>query len=65
MLDKNNKEIKLQDYKATEVVGVQIGTLGHKLWVCIDGIAVLRVFAPKIQLTDMRNKGKDNDTLKS
>lgn len=54
MFDKNGKEIDLQDYEATEIVGVQIGTFGHKLWVCIDGIAVLRVTAPKIELTDLR-----------
>lgn len=46
--DANGKEIVLQDYRAKEVVGVQIGTLGHKLWVCIDGVAVLRVTAPQI-----------------
>ncbi len=52
--DKNGKEIKLQDYEASEIVGVQIGTLGHKLWICIDGVAVLRVHAPKIDFTDLR-----------
>ncbi len=54
MVDKNGKEIDLQDYEASTVVGVQIGTLGHKLWVCIDGVAVLRVNAPEIEFTDMR-----------
>lgn len=56
MTDKNGKEIELQDYEASTVVGVQIGTLGHKLWVCIDGMAVLRVHAPRIDLTDMREE---------
>ncbi len=56
--DKNGKEIELQDYEASTVVGVQIGTLGHKLWVCIDGVAVLRVYAPRIDFKDMREKGK-------
>lgn len=59
MNDKNGKEIVQQDYKASEVVGVQIGTFGHKLWVCIDGVAVLRVHAPKIELTDMREDLKN------
>ncbi|KKK60005.1 hypothetical protein LCGC14_3028700 [marine sediment metagenome] len=53
MNDKNGKEIVLQDYKASKTVGVQIGTLGHKLWVCIDGVAVLRVRSPKIKVTDL------------
>ena len=52
--DKNTKPIVLEDYVAKEIVGVQIGNRGHKLWVCIDGIAVLRVTSPKIELTDMR-----------
>lgn len=52
----NSKEVVLQDYEASETVGVQIGALGHKLWVCIDGVAVLRVRAPKIELTDMREE---------
>jgi hypothetical protein len=54
--DKNGKSIVLRDYEANEVVGVQIGTLGHRLWVCIDGVAVLRLRAPKIDLEDMRIK---------
>lgn len=56
--DKNGKPIELQDYEAKAVVGIEIGQLGHKLWVCIDGIAVLRVKAPEIVLTDMRKKKK-------
>ena len=48
MNDKNGKEIKLEDYEAKEGVGVQIGKTRHKLWVCIDGVAVLRVKAPFI-----------------
>jgi len=55
MHDKNGKEIVLQDYVATEIVGVQIGTQGHKLWVCIDGVAVLRVMSPKIELDDLQS----------
>ena len=42
------------DLEAQEVVGVQIGTLGHKLWVCVDGVCVLRVKSPKVELTDQR-----------
>lgn len=57
--DKNGKPIDLQDYVASEVVGVQIGSEGHKLWVCIDGVAVLRVKAPVIDLEDMRTQLKD------
>lgn len=53
--DKNDKEIVLQDYEAKVGVGVEIGHTGHKLWVCIDGIAVLRVKAPEVCLTDMRD----------
>ena len=52
--DAKGRLIELRDFDATEVVGVQIGTLGHKLWICIDGIAVLRVNSPKIELEDMR-----------
>ncbi len=48
--DKNGKEIKLEDYEAKEVVGIQIGATGHKLWICIDGVAVLRIKAPTITL---------------
>ncbi len=54
IVDKNGKPIELRDYVASECVGVQIGTTGHKLWVCIDGAAVLRVVAPTIELGDMR-----------
>ncbi len=54
MNDKNGKPVKLVDYDAKEIVGVQIGTLGHKLWVCIDGVAVLRVRSPKIDFKDFR-----------
>ena len=54
--DANGKPIDLVDYKATEIVGVQIGAQGHKLWICIDGVAVLRVTSPQIELTDMRQK---------
>lgn len=53
--DTNGKPIVLQDYVASEIVGVQIGVQGHKLWVCIDGVAVLRVNSPSIVLEDMRN----------
>lgn len=59
LCDKNGKPIILQDYAASEVVGVQIGTEGHKLWVCIDGVAVLRVKAPVIELEDMRVQGNE------
>ena len=58
--DKNGKEIVLQDYEAKVGVGVEIGSTGHKLWVCIDGIAVLRVKAPEIHLTDMRDSEDEN-----
>ena len=54
MLDADKKEIVLQDYVARETVGVQIGTVGHKLWVCSDGIAVRRVKALKIEFEDLR-----------
>lgn len=53
-VDKNGKPIVLQDYHANDITGVQIGQLGHKLWVCIDGVAVLRVVSPTIELEDMR-----------
>jgi len=52
--DKNGRDIELRDFDASEVVGVQIGHCGHKLWVCIDGVAVLRVKSPRIELEDMR-----------
>ena len=57
--DKNGKPIERQDYEAEMAVGVEIGHTGHKLWVCIDGVAVLRVKAPYINLNDMR---EDKDT---
>jgi len=59
--DKNGKPIELQDYEAKTVVGVEIGHTGHKLWVCIDGVAVLRIKAPEISLTDMRDNGEEHD----
>jgi len=52
--DKLENPIILNDYEAEETVGVQIGALGHKLWVCVDGVCVLRVRSPKIELTDLR-----------
>lgn len=52
--DKNGKEITCIDYEASEGVGIQIGATGHKLWICIDGVAVLRVKAPLIHLEDNR-----------
>lgn len=54
LLDAKGRPVELCDYDANHVVGVQIGELGHKLWVCIDGVAVLRVNAPLIELTDHR-----------
>ena len=42
------------DLSADEVAGVQIGRQGHKLWVCIDGLCVLRIRSPRIELTDDR-----------
>jgi len=54
--DKNGKPIELRDYEANTVVGVDIGYLGHKLWVCIDGVAVLRIKAPEIILDDKRER---------
>lgn len=54
--DKNGKELELIDYEAKEGVGIQIGNTGHKLWICIDGIAVLRVKTPFINLDDMRTQ---------
>ncbi|KKN77748.1 hypothetical protein LCGC14_0357220 [marine sediment metagenome] len=54
ILDAKGRPLELQDFDAKGAVGVQIGTLGHKLWVCVDGAAVLRVNAPKIELEDMR-----------
>lgn len=53
--DKNGKEIVLQDYEA-EAIGVSIGHAGHKLWVCIDGVAVLRIKSSHIFLEDQRSK---------
>jgi len=54
--DKNGKEIVLVDYEANEVVGVQIGQTGHRLWICIDGVAVLRVKTPIIILNGKKRK---------
>lgn len=56
VVDKHGKLLQLRDFEANEVVGVQIGTRGHKLWVCVDGVAVLRVKAPVIDLEDMRRQ---------
>lgn len=53
-VDKNGRAIEVRDYEARKGVGVQIGHTGHKLWVCIDGVAVLRVKSPMLELTDMR-----------
>lgn len=53
----------LRDMVAEHVVGVQIGTLGHKLWVCVDGEAVLRVKAPAIEFTDLRVECAEGDLL--
>jgi len=51
--DKNGAELKLADYEAKSGVGVKIEPRtfgGEKLWVCVDGVAVLRVNSPKIDL---------------
>ncbi len=48
--DKNGKAIELQDYDARVAVGVQVNELKDKLWVCIDGVCVLRVNSPVISL---------------
>ncbi len=58
--DKNGKEIILTDYEAKKVVGIQIGVTGHRLWICIDGVAVLRIKSPSIILDDMRTKQQAN-----
>jgi len=52
--DKRGRIIEQKDYDANEITGVQIGETGHKLWVCVDGIATLRVVSPKIQVDDLR-----------
>ncbi|KKN88418.1 hypothetical protein LCGC14_0249810 [marine sediment metagenome] len=52
--DAKGRPVELRDFDAKHVVGVQIGSLGHKLWVCIDGVAVIRVNAPTIELVDQR-----------
>ena len=54
--DKNGNYIELRDFEARIGTGVDIGCTGHKLWVCIDGAAVLRVKSPMIKLTDMRQE---------
>lgn len=59
--DKHGKPYNLVDYDAHEVTGVQIGQLGHKVWVCVDGVAVLRVRTPLVELMDNRGK-EDVDT---
>lgn len=55
------QEPELKDYVANEVVGVQIGREGHRLWVCVDGIAALRVVSPSIILEDMRDGQSDTE----
>ncbi len=62
MKDKNGRPLELRDFEAKEITGVQIGELGHKLWVCIDGVAVLRIISPVIQLDDLR-KTLDEEQL--
>lgn len=64
--DKNGKEIVLEDYEANTGVGVDIGCMRHRLWVCIDGAAVLRVKAPEIHLQDLRESREElrNDVQK-
>jgi hypothetical protein len=47
--------LTLRDLQARHAVGVQVGTHGRRLWVCVDGVAVLRVKAPVIHLEDMRD----------
>jgi len=56
MKDKNGKLICLEDYEAKTAIGVQIGRTRHKLWVCIDGVAVLRVRSPIIEFDDLSSK---------
>jgi len=49
-----NTETECRDIVADKGTGVQIGTFGHKLWVCVDGQCVLRIKSPEIELTDLR-----------
>ena len=38
-----------------EIVGIQISPCGTKVWVCVNGVAVLRIrHIRQIELTDMR-----------
>lgn len=53
MKDAKGRELELRDYDAKEATGVQIGRLGHKVWVCVDGVAVLRVNTPIVELIDL------------
>ena len=55
--DKVGKQIELTDYEAAHGVGVQIGQEGHKVWVCVDGVAALRVRTPAVFLEDARKPG--------
>lgn len=58
MNDKNGKKIELVNYEAKKIVGIQIGSTRHKLWICIDGVAVLRIKSPIITFEDMSGKYK-------
>ena len=51
----NEAPHECRDIVADQITGVQIGTMGHKLWVCVDGSCVLRIRSPEIELTDMRD----------
>jgi len=52
---------KLRDIVAEEIVGVQIGSLGHRLWICVDGQAVLRVKSPVIEFSDLRITSENSE----
>lgn len=52
LCDKLGREYTQRDYVAKEGVGVLISAARDKLWVCVDGISVLRVKGT-VKLDDM------------
>jgi hypothetical protein len=52
-------ELELRDINSADIVGIQVAPFGTKIWVCVNGICVLRIANikdGKVEITDMRRK---------
>ena len=55
------KDNKMINKTAIMGTGIQIDNTGHKIWINVDGVCILRVTTPRIEIKDMR---KDENEYK-